>query len=276
MGRQDFFNRHLNRYSLLCLLVNVGVALFVTFSVVHRLEENSPAATFAVEMGSSVNSDGGLEREVASLTGASLFGELAALPAENASGTESLGLELRGVIAGKGLGFAFIARTGKPDELYAVGQEPLPGVVLLRVYVDHIVLRRGHQVEQLALQGADVIAGGALTITASIDAGTSAKPFTISRESVRTYAQTPQEFLSHVVLVPEAGRGFLLKEVEPGSPIEQWGLRAGDVIHHANGMNVNRVDDIRRVYQQLAQADRLKLELYRNGKQEELNYRIVR
>ncbi|MFL6623840.1 MAG: PDZ domain-containing protein [Sulfurifustis sp.] len=53
-------------------------------------------------------------------------------------------------------------------------------------------------------------------------------------------------------------------------------MRAGDVIHHANGMNVNRVDDIRRVYQQLAQADRLKLELYRNGKQEELNYRIVR
>ena len=69
--------------------------------------------------------------------------------------------------------------------------------------------------------------------------------------------------------------GFLLQEVQSGSLIEQFGLRAGDIIRSANGQTLRYADDIRRVSEQLVSSKQLKLELHRDGKREELNYEIV-
>lgn len=104
--------------------------------------------------------------------------------------------------------------------------------------------------------------------------GKAPKQYVIRRDVLRTQVHSPQELLSQTVLVPNAGGGYLLREVQPDGLVEKFGLRAGDVIRSANGQAVNSADDIRRIYQQLSDARHLRLEILRDGKNEQWLYEI--
>ena len=287
-------------------MVNGAVALFVLFSGAQQIaglwligslpERSAPQQTVTSEV-----------EDTQVFRAYSLFGESptqAATTTPDVAPLTSFGLVLKGVVAIKESGLAFIGVQGKPEDLFAFGQEVVPGIKLAAVHPDRVVLLYNGRLETLMLEGSEAVAGieivtavatqvaQAVQLTSTIGrsvsvgtaipsvgrvsagAGTAQKPIVVSRTTLRAHVQTPQELLSQAVLVPDSSGGFLLKEIQSGSLIEKFGLRAGDVVRSANGQPLTYADDIRRVYQQLADATQLKLELYRDGKPAELHYQL--
>ncbi len=80
------------------------------------------------------------------------------------------------------------------------------------------------------------------------------------------------DFLSQALMVPNAGGGFLVREIQPGSMYEKLGLRVGDVIQSVNGQAVNTVDDVMRLYQQFESVANVSVEVRRAGRVETLVY----
>lgn len=262
---------------------NAVVMLLVALSLVQKIKtmlDLDTALTQPAHPGPVVDN---FEKDIQALLTASLFGETQTFQEERtAVPPTSLNMVLRGVVTSKDSGMAFISVEGKPDEMYVHGQKIIPGVTLAAVHKDSVVLTRNGKLETLILAGAELVqdiqvtANGMTSVVKASPSsrGTSDKPIMVSRASLRNQVQSPHELLSQAVLVPNAGGGFLIKEVQPGSLVEQYGLRAGDVVHRSNGQILTYADDIRRAYEQLANASQLKLEFSRGGKWEELNFEL--
>lgn len=193
----------------------------------------------------------------------------------------SLNLILNGVLATHAGGSALVAVKGQPQQAFGVGDEVLPGVVLSAVLQDRVLLKRGGMLESLLLDGAAdalLFSVGITPVQSSLvqspsrDGG--ATRFVLSRETLRNQVQSPQELLSQAVVVPSSGGGFVLQEIESGSLIEQFGLRAGDVVLSANGQALKSPDDIMRAYQGLQGMSQVKLEVSRDGRRVQHLYEI--
>jgi general secretion pathway protein C len=192
----------------------------------------------------------------------------------------SLNLVLNGVMATHTGGSALVAVKGQPQQAFGVGDEVLPGVVLSAVLQDRILLKRGGMLEGLLLEGAaDALlfsvgvapVQSALVQSPSRDSG--ATRFVLLRDTLRQ-VRSPQELLSQAVVVPSSGGGFVLQEIESGSLIEQFGLRAGDVVLIANGQALRSADDIMRAYQGSQGMNEVKLEISRDGRRVQHLYDI--
>ncbi len=195
----------------------------------------------------------------------------------------SLKLIVNGVIAAAERGLALISSDGKPQELFAVGMEILPGVQLAEVQPDRIVLKRGNLFEKFMLEGATDTPLLSLLDYASqqsVNSLTGKAPkrnqteMAISREMLLSKVQSPQELLSQVTLVKDSKAGFQLREVESGSLVEELGLRGGDVVVGINGLGINSTDDMMRAYQSVKSAALVRLEIVREGTKQTLQYKI--
>jgi type II secretion system protein C len=193
----------------------------------------------------------------------------------------SLNLVLNGVMATHTGGSALVAVKGQPQQAFGVGDEVLPGVVLSAVLQDRVLLKRGGTLESLLLEGAAdalLFTVGVTpvqdTLVQSPPRNSGATRFVLSRETLRSQVQSPQELLSQAVVVPNSGGGFVLQEIEAGSLIEQLGLRAGDVILNVNGQALRSTDDIMRAYQGLQGMNEVMLDVARDGRRVQHLYDI--
>jgi len=99
--------------------------------------------------------------------------------------------------------------------------------------------------------------------------------FTVERNTLTQQMQKP-EFLTQALMVPNAGGGFLVREIQPGSVYEKLGVRTGDVIRSVNGQPINNMEEVMKLYQQLGAStggqpgDRD----HRGGRTESLQYNI--
>jgi general secretion pathway protein C len=80
------------------------------------------------------------------------------------------------------------------------------------------------------------------------------------------------EFLSQALIVPNPDGGFLVRQIQPGSLYEKLGLRPGDVIRNVNGQALTSMDDVMKLYQQFGSAQRVLVEVQRQGRNETLYY----
>jgi len=86
--------------------------------------------------------------------------------------------------------------------------------------------------------------------------------------------------------LPEKGKGFLGIGTEPaeggleitkvggGSPAEEAGLKEGDVIKTLNDIELVKLDDLKGMLAELAPGDEVKLEIVREGKNEEITLEL--
>ena len=176
--------------------------------------------------------------------------------------------------------FALISADGAPEAPFSVGQEISTNVTLYSVYSDRVLIRRGAAVESLMLKdAAQSLAGGAVGTpnpVANSRIGikrNSNNSFTISRDQLTQQMQNP-EFLTQALMVPNAGGGFLVREIQPGSVYQKLGLRVGDVIKNVNGQPVNSVEDVMRLYAQFGSASNVQIDVRRAGRDESLVYNI--
>lgn len=194
----------------------------------------------------------------------------------------SLNLVLTGVmVQGKG-GYALIRIDGSDELPVAIGDEITAGAQLHAIYPDRAVLSRGGSYESLMLKehGASLAPGSIVSSPARAATSNNTvvqahgNQFTIDRESMQQQMQRP-DFLSQALIVPNAGGGFLVREVQPGSIYERLGVRAGDVVRSINGQSVNTIDDVMKLYQGLSGLERagnVSLEISRSGRNEQLHY----
>jgi len=221
---------------------------------------------------------------------AHLFGQAppaAARPSLENIPISSLNLVLTGVVAAGGASFALISVNGQPQEPFAIGQEVLSGAILQAVYPDRAILERAGVSEALMLEGMakplpELTLDGLPAPAANLaPAGTrlgireqAPNSYVVPRSAIDSQLKQPQQFLSQALMVPNAGGGFLVREIQPGSVYESLGLQVGDVIRSVNGQPVNSVEDAMRIYGQSKNMRNLRVEIVRAGRPEMLQYNV--
>jgi general secretion pathway protein C len=175
--------------------------------------------------------------------------------------------------------FALISADGGPEAPFTIGQEISANVSLYAVYADRALIQRGAAVESLMLKDTTPGLANSSGVTPNRIGSqppvqrNSSNTFTVDRDQLTQQMQTP-EFLTQALMVPNAGGGFLVREIQPGSVYEKLGLRVGDVINTVNGQTVNSVEDVMRLYAQFSSASNVQIDVRRAGRNESLRYNL--
>ena len=211
------------------------------------------------------------------LTRSQLFGQASRAPVQETSlAPTNLNLTLTGVAVRPVGGCALVIVQGQPESAFCTGEELTPGVRLDKVERDHIVIARNGALETVPLKDLDkhanLIAPPPPTPTAGpIVQPTGTGSAVVDRRQLQQQLGKP-EFLSQALIVPNPGGGFLVRQIQPGSLYEKLGLHPGDVIKNVNGQALTSMDDVMRLYQQFGSAQRVLVEVQRQGRNETLYY----
>ena len=196
----------------------------------------------------------------------------------------SLNIVVSGLMAAGSASFALVSIGGAPEQPVFLGEELMSGVALESVLPDRILVRRGGVTESLLLKeaapglpaGSIVTANAAPTSEPSSINAVAPNNYAVNREWLNQQMTTP-EFLKQARIVPNAGGGFLVRNIQPGSLYDKFGLKVGDVIRTVNGKQVNSVTDVMKIYGEMTQsgaAGTVTLNVVRAGRPEQLTYNL--
>ncbi|OHD00858.1 MAG: type II secretion system protein C [Sphingopyxis sp. RIFCSPHIGHO2_01_FULL_65_24] len=180
----------------------------------------------------------------------------------------ALGLTLFGVNINEatGGGSAIIAAEDGIQNSYAVGDEIAPGVKLVGVAFDHVLLDRGGARESLFLDqsGAAPVATPATPLPAPTpEVGSAPANDAVAGEL------SPAALKSGVGFAPrsENGRvtGVVVQPQGDGAAFRAAGLRPGDVIRGVNGRPIGSAGDAAALANQITPGARLSLEVERGA-----------
>jgi general secretion pathway protein C len=213
--------------------------------------------------------------DLRALANAHPFGRAAAPSSDPAADARlvrsNLNVTLTGVVVRDSGGCALVIVQGQPESAYCTGEDIVPGAHLESVLRDRIVIVRGGGREAVVMKDAEETPGGAVAMTPIVQPLDAARQL-IDRRQLQQQLGRP-EFLSQALIVPNpSGGGFLVREVQSGSLYEKLGLRPGDVIRNVNGQPLTSMDDVMRLYQQFGSAERVLLDVQRQGRSETLYY----
>jgi len=207
------------------------------------------------------------------LRGVQLFGRATArAPAAEASVAPSnLNMTLTGVAARASGGCALVIVQGQPEAAFCSGEEVSPGVRLDTVERDRIVIVRNGVREAVFMKDAEGGAVGVVVPPPPIVQPIGTDRQLVDRRQLQQQLGRP-EFLNQALIVPNPDGGFLVRQVQAGSLYEKLGLRPGDVIKNVNGQPLTSMDDVMRLYQQFGTAQRVLVDVQRQGRSETLYY----
>lgn len=201
-----------------------------------------------------------------------LFGAPASPQAAESLAPTNLNLTLTGVMARPVGGCALVIVQGQPESAFCAGEDLTPGVRLDTVERDRIVILRNGARETVPLKDLDKHANliAAPPPPPIVQPGSTGAAL-VDRKQLQQQLGKP-EFLSQALIVPNPEGGFLVRQIQPGSLYEKLGLRPGDVIRNVNGQALTSMEDVMRLYQQFGTAQRVLVEVQRQGRSETLYY----
>jgi general secretion pathway protein C len=210
--------------------------------------------------------------DLAALARSQLFGASApSRPAEASVAPTNLNLTLTGVAVRPTGGCALVIVQGQPESAFCAGEELTPGVRLEGIERDRIVISRNGAREAVYLKDSDKSPAGFTPPPPPIVQPGATGGSVVDRRQLQQQLGRP-EFLSQALIVPNPGGGFLVRQIQPGSLYEKLGLRPGDVIRNVNGQALTSMEDVMRLYQQFGTAQRVLVEVQRQGRNETLYY----
>jgi general secretion pathway protein C len=231
---------------------------------------------FAAPPSVAALSEGGNGVDLAAV--AKLFG--ASAPSATASASTS-GLRLKGVIApdaGPAASAIFSTGSGKDLAVY-MDREVQPGVKLVEVKPDHVVVARAGVRERIDLEarraGATASTPGARVVGFKINvARAGANNYSLSRRELDDALRDPNQlgYLGQIGMPP--GGGVRMESAPSGSLAAKLGLQPGDVIRKVNGQNVASAGDLARLYTQFATTSQVQAEVQRGSSIVQLSYAI--
>jgi len=201
-----------------------------------------------------------------------LFGPAASSrgPDEASLAPTNLNITLTGVAVRTTGGCALVIVQGQPESAFCAGEDLTPGVRLDAVERDRIVIVRNGAREAVPLKDSDKASLIVPFTPPIVQPGPSGGQL-VDRRQLQQQLGRP-EFLSQALIVPNPDGGFLVRQIQPGSLYEKLGLRPGDVIRNVNGQALTSMDDVMRLYQQFGSAQRVLVEVQRQGRNETLYY----
>ncbi|MEM8694744.1 MAG: type II secretion system protein N [Pseudomonadota bacterium] len=163
-------------------------------------------------------------------------------------------LRLHGVMGTGDAGAAIVSSGAGPQRLVRVGRDVIPGVPLLAVAADHILVReRGREV-QLAFAE-----DGSTGVTAPGNRS-SARGDEASRREAREYQAA---LVSHRIDGRHAGYQF--REDRMPDMFREAGLRPDDVVRRIGGLGLEDADDVAGIPRRIRQRGRVEIEILRDG-----------
>jgi general secretion pathway protein C len=207
---------------------------------------------------------------------ARLFG---AAPPGNAASAS--GLRLKGVIAptpGTAASAIFSTGAGRDIAVYVDG-DIKPGVKLVEVDPDHVIVSRAGERERIDLEARRSApsrsaagrgpAGFRLNVAKS---GTN--NFALSRKELDQALRDPGQlnYLGQIGFSPNGG--VRMDAAPSGSLAQKLGLQPGDVIRKVNGQSIASSGDLARLYQQFATLSLVQAEVQRGSATVQLSYAI--
>ena len=210
---------------------------------------------------------------------ARLFG---AAPPAIASGPSGPGLRLKGVVAPDGgpIASAIFSTGGGKDIAVFVDREVTPGVKLLEVKPDHVIVSRAGVRERIELEeprqtAASSARGGVRPNGFRINvARAGERSYAFSRKELDDALRDPNQlnYLGAIGMPP--GGGVRMEAAPSGSLANKLGLQPGDVIRKINGQAVASSGDLARFYQQFATTNVIQAEIQRGSQTVQLSYSI--
>ena len=207
------------------------------------------------------------------LGGVQLFGRAAprSPAAETSVAPSNLNMTLTGVAARSSGGCALVIVQGQPEAAFCSGEEISPGVRLDTVERDRIVIVRNGVREAVFMKDIESGPAGVTAAPPPIVQPVGTDRQLVDRRQLQQQLGRP-EFLNQALIVPNPDGGFLVRQVQAGSLYEKLGLRPGDVIKNVNGQPLTSMDDVMRLYQQFGTAQRVLVDVQRQGRSETLYY----
>lgn len=210
---------------------------------------------------------------------ARMFG--AAPPAGSAAASTS-GLRVKGVVAptpGTAASAIFSTGSGRDISVY-VGREVQPGVKLVEVHPDHVMVSRGGANERIDLDAVRSLAGNAANAGPRSQgfrlnvARTGTNAFSLSRKELDDALRDPNQLGYLGALGTPPGGGVRMEQAPAGSLAAKLGLQPGDIIRKVNGQTVASQGDLARVYTQFNSLSLVQAEVQRGGNTVQLSYSV--
>jgi general secretion pathway protein C len=176
--------------------------------------------------------------------------------------------------------FASISNGGTVD-LYRVGDQ-LDNRTVTAISWRYVLLRGTSEECYLDLFGEEGVLVRQPRPAASGDEQSIASGIEVNGENERTVSRSivdealanPTKFARSVRVRPYMKdgetKGFRLRRIEKGSPLELLGAQRGDIIHSVNGVELTSVDKALAAYQSLRTESKLTFSITRRGKPSEL------
>lgn len=204
---------------------------------------------------------------------AHLFGtrsERPPAPKPSLAQVQALNMRLLGtVVAGKDSMALLVLAPAAGQQLFRVGETIRPGIVLVEVHRDSIVIERNGTRETIAMEKSKELA---LPHAAFAERGAKVA---VRRQFLDSQLQHLPELLSQVRAVPHYadGRfdGFVLMDIKPSSVFERFGFKNGDVLLSVNGKMAHTPQEAMQLYQTLRKASAYDVEIRRGGRRMQLH-----
>lgn len=211
---------------------------------------------------------------------AKLFG---ASPPSSATVASSSGLRLKGVVAPDGgpIASAIFSTGSGRDVAVFVDREIAPGLKLLEVKPDSVIVSRNGARERIDLEAARSVAAGGGNARGARTTGfrmnvakSSANSYAFSRRELDEALRDPNQLTYLGVIGMPPGGGVRMDAAPAGSLAQKLGLQPGDIIKKINGQPVASSGDLARFYQQFATTSVINAEIQRGSQTLQLSYAI--
>src|SRR5688572_5958963 len=192
------------------------------------------------------------------------------------------GLRLKGVIAptpGVEASAIFSTGAGKDIAVY-INREVQPGVKLVAVNPDHVMVERAGVRSRIDLEAPKAMAGaggrpGARSQGFKMNiARSGSNNYTFSRKELDDALRDPNQLNYLGQLGAPVKGGVRMDAAPPNSLANKLGLQPGDVIRKVNGQPVASAGDLARLYTQFAQLSMVQAEVQRGSSTVVLSYSI--
>lgn len=189
-----------------------------------------------------------------------------------------LQLTLQGTYHSSKTSFAMITAADNKNAYYTLGQALPGGATLVEIHPHYVILLRQGQHEMLRLVGTETreVAKQSTVATSSTEPNTPEQLLGRYQRQLTTQPDSLIKLLRVAPFVDEAGRfiGYRLRPGEDADLMSQFNLQADDILTNINGVALDSPLKGLEAIQQLAVADRLDLQLLRDGQSFSLSFAI--
>lgn len=198
------------------------------------------------------------------------------------------------IVAGERSAAIVLINGGSAQQMFTIGSQMQPGVLLEAVEADAIVVDNHGRKERIQLpqesaQGLDVRRGRANsapvmpearsdTVGEAVQTAPDRVTRPVSRRGLDAQLENMPQLLTQARVLPHfrdgEASGYMIRDIVSGSLYEKIGLKDGDIIQSVNGKMVASPEEAMELFNTLKNESSIVVEVERQGSMQQLHYDI--